>query len=197
MKPLPSTLEPFDWDVMPSGTKRYWDLAWALLARQVARLAVDGIVPRDDHRVELGTFWTPAVDLELGDPSTSVLSYLKRFVPERDVLRVASAGSRVRLPAGSQLRLLDCVPDIYYEGMGVNVWSIDDAGLGVPFLHSALEGRWGGAALLADHLIVPRDHPIAGDDDRADRLVRDLQAIIRTFREANGLPAEGRSPTVP
>ena len=75
--------------------------------------------------------------------------------------------------------------------MGTNAWSIDPSGLGVSFLHSALEGRWGGAAMLADRLIVPLDHAIVGDDDRADRLVRDLQDITRAFRSANGLPPEG------
>lgn len=123
--PLPSTLGPFDWSVMPSGTDRCWRLSWALLAEQVARLAIDAIVPPR---------WPPRSRRLSLDPVRA---------------------SRCRR-------------------------GVDN------YLDSALEGWWGGAAVLADHLIVSPDHPILSDDDRADRLVRDLQSITRRFREAAG-----------
>jgi hypothetical protein len=174
---------------MPSGTARYWELAWALLAEQTERLAIDGIVvPRDGYRVGPGT---PAVDLEVGEPSTFAWFGAEQYVPARDVWAIASGEALGRLLRGTVLHLVGLFPDPYYEGLGLNAWSADPALLGVPFLHSALEGRWGGAAVLADQLIVPLDHPIVGDDARADRLVRDLQDITRAFREANGLPRDG------
>ena len=194
-EPLPSTLGPFDWSVMPSGTDRYWRLAWALLAEQTGRLAHDGIAPRDEHSVEAGTCWTPAVDLALGDASSFAWFDAEQFVPARPVWAVAAGNAAERLRRGTVLRLESVLPDRYHEGMGVNAWSVDTADLDVPFLHSALEGRWGGAAVLADRLIVPLDHPIVGDDKRADGLVRDLQDITRAFRDANGLPPDGDSPS--
>ena len=185
MEPLPSTLGPFDWSVMPSGTDRYWRLSWALLAKQTARLALDGIVPRHDRSREVGIRWTPALDLALGKPSTRNW-FGERYTPARDVEAIA-AGVQSHILRGTVLRLAAVMPDFSWEGMGTNFWSVDEADLGAPFLRSALEGRWGGAAVLADQLVVPIDHPIVGNDERADRLVRDLQDITRTFRAASGL----------
>ena len=194
--PLPSTLGSFDWKAMPwspSGTDRYWQLAWALLREQMERLALDGIAWRDEHFGEPGAPWTPAVDLALGDRSTVVWLGGERFTPARDVRAIAAGAVGKRILRGTVVRLRDVIPDGSWEGLGTNYWSIDDAELGVPFLQSALEGRWGGAAMLADALIVPVDHPIVGDDVRADRLVLDLQDITRAFRVAHRLPAEGES----
>lgn len=192
LSPLPSTVGRFDWKAMRSGTIRYWQLGWALLAEQTKRLAVDGIVPPVSFRDD-GSRWTPAVDLGLDYPSTSAW-FDEPYVPARDVLAIASSGLRGRLVRGTIIRLESSVLDRYLEGMGMNFWSVEGGELDVPFLRSALEGRWGPAAVLADGLIVPVDHPIVGDDERADRLVRDLQDITRTFRVANDLPADGDVP---
>lgn len=89
---------------------------------------------------------------------------------------------------GTVLRFEAGLPGFTSEGLGLHAWSLDPALLGVGFVPSALEGRWGGAALLADLLIVRAGHPILRDDARADRLVRDLQDITRAFRAENGLP---------
>ena len=191
---LPSTLQPFDWNVMRSGTSRYWSLAWSLLAEQLARLATDGIIPHD-RRDQGGSLWTPAVDLALGDRSSRTWFEEDAFVPARFVGSVAAAGDEARLSRGTTLRLEAVREDRSWEGAGTNFWSIGESDLGVGFIHSALEGRWGGAAVLADGLLVTLDHPIVGDFARADRLVADLQAITRAFRVANGLPAEGETPS--
>jgi hypothetical protein len=189
---LPSTLGPFDWNVMRSGTDRYWTLAWAMLAEQRARLAADEIVPRDRFGEE-GSLWTPAVDLSLSEPTTFTWFDEGVFVPARRIVAIAAAGVPERLCRGEVLRLEAVRVDRYWEGMGTNFWSVDGGRLGVGFIHSALEGRWGGAAVLADGLIVPVGHPIVGDAARADRLVADLQTITRAFRAANGLPADGEA----
>ena len=194
LEPLPSTLGPFDWSVMPSGTDRYWRLAWALLAEQTARLATDGIVPQD-HRSGKGSRWTPAVDLALDEPSTFAVGDAEQFVPARLMGAVAAGNGAGRLLRGTVLRFEGSVIDRVVDGIGVDVWSVDETDWGVPFLRSAFEGRWGGAPALANLLIVPLDHPIVGDDDRADRLVRDLQDITRAVRRANGLPADGGFPS--
>jgi hypothetical protein len=191
---LPSTIVSFEWGVMPSGTERYWRLAWALLAEQTARLAIDGIVPQD-YRSGEGSRWAPAVDLALGEVSTFGWTGGEEFVPGRSVWGIASSGCAARLVRGTVLRLAAVIPDSHLGGLGTNFWSVEGTELGVRFIHSALEGRWGGAAVLADQLIVPIDHPIVGDGDRAEDLVRDLQDITRAFRVANDLPAEGRSPS--
>ena len=195
--PLPATLLPFDWRVVSASGKEtptaYWSLVWGLLAEQDKRLREDGIEPRDRFD-ERGTVWTASVDLDLTYPSDFAWHGGERFVPSRSVGAPATASSEARLMPGIPLRLEDAIPDRYYEGMGTNYWAFDPADatdLGVPWIHSALEGRWGGSAVLGDYLIVPIDHPIVGDAERADRLVRDLQEITRAFRVTAGLPAEG------
>jgi len=178
---------------MRSGTWRYWQLCGKLLGKQLDRLADDGIRPHDRFGEE-GSHWTPAVDLALGDPDDWAYPENRRFVPARSVWSVAHGRAKARLRCGSILRLEAVCPDPHVEALGTNFWSIDRADLGVSFIHSALEGRWGGAASLADNLIVPTDHPLVGDLARADRLVLDLQEITRAFRVANGLPADGEIP---
>lgn len=101
---------------------------------------------------------------------------------------VATGGTRARLVRGTALRFEAGQPGSTSEGLRLHARSLDPAALGVGFVHSALEGRWGGAAVLADLLIVRADHPILRDDARADRLVRDLRGITRAFRAENGLP---------
>jgi hypothetical protein len=179
---------------MRSGTSRYWLLGWALLTEQLARMAADGIVPLDRFGTE-GSMWTPAVDLALGESGAFTWFDAGVFVPARSVGSIAAAESGARLARGMVLRLEAVREDRTWEGMGTNFWSIDDSDLGVRFIHSALEGRWGGAAVLADGLIVPLGHPLVGDSARADRLVVDLQTITRAFRAANGLPAGGEDPS--
>jgi hypothetical protein len=192
LKPLASTLGPFDWEVMASGNARYWQLAWDLLAEQRNRLALDAIATPSCRMGDEGTCWTPAVDLALDDQSAFAVDDAVQFVPARLVGAVAAGDDPERLLRGTVLRLECCVIDRVVDGIGVNVWSVTEADLGVPFLRSAFEGRWGGAPALANLLIVPLDHPIVGDDERADRLVRDLQDITRAVREADGLAREGR-----
>jgi hypothetical protein len=192
-EPLPSTLAPFDWNAAPSGSSGYWELGWELLAQMKVRFAKDGIFPRD--RSEIGTIWTPAVDLALNPPSTLTWFTEGEYVPARSAVSIADAGSPGRLLRGTPLRLESVQDDRYWEGLGTNFWSVDDPDLDVGFIHSALEGRWGVTSVLADCLIVPIDHPIVGEDERADRLVRDLQAITVAFRDAHGLSP--REPGVP
>jgi hypothetical protein len=189
-EPLPSTLAPFDWSARPSGDPGYWELGWELLAEQEARLAEDGIIPHDRFGQE-GTAWTPAVDLCLTLANTNTMFTEGEYVPARHVYSIAKADSEGRLLRGTPLRLESVQPDRYWDAMGTNFWSVDDSDLDVRFIHTALEGRWGPPAVLADGLIVPIDHPIVGDDERADRLVRDLKAITFAFRAAHGLPAGG------
>ncbi len=137
------------------------------------------------------------MDLALGEPTTVVPTMVVKWLgdkpctPARDVQAVAAGRPGGRLVRGTVLRLEVIVPCYHWEGIATLVWSARDAGLGVPFLHSGMVARWSHAALLANHLIVPVDHPIVGDDDRADLLVRDLQDVTRAFREANGLPPDG------
>jgi hypothetical protein len=186
-----ATTVPFDWRATPSGSDAgHWPLTWELLGEQLARLALEEIVPRDRFDDE-GTFWAPAVDLDLSGVNVRTWFEEDQFVPARQIWGIASAGSQARLLPGSILRLESVREDRYWEGMGTNFWSIDEPGLGVVYLHSALEGRWGGPAVLADALLVPADHPFLGDAERAERLVRDLQSITRQFRAAHGLPANG------
>lgn len=190
--PLPSTLAPFDWEAAPSGTDAYWQFTWDLVAEQKERLAHYGIVPRDPFGGE-GTLWAPAVDLELGRVETGQEPY----VAMRPIWGVATATTpadpprwgflrkteRVRLFAGTPLRLVARIPDLTDTGLGANVWRLSRRRLGrAPFIHSAREGRWGGAAVLGDCLILPFEHPLLGNAARADRLVRDLQEITLSFR---------------
>jgi len=201
LMPLPSTLGPFDWGVMPilrvgpdGGHYDAWGVASLLLKEQEARLAADGIVtpwPPGDRRDHEGSLWTPAVDLDLGGATTSALFEVRAFVPFRPVWSVADARSEARLMRGTVLRLETVGEDRSWERLGSNAWSIEPSDLGVGFIHSALENRWGGPPLLADALIVPLDHPIVGDSASADRLVTDLQDITRAFRIRIGQPADG------
>jgi hypothetical protein len=199
VEPLPATTIPFDWNAMASGTSRYWQLSWALLGEQVARLADDGIVRDDrcDHPAphirytRTGTLWTPAVDLAVDGPSEFTWFEKGAFVPARSARSIADSRTPDRLQPGVVLRLESVQADPWYEGMGTNFWSVADDQFDVRYIHSAFEGRWGGTAVLADALIVPIDHPIVRDPGRADRLVRDLQEITRAFRVRAGLPAEG------
>ncbi len=183
--------EPFDWTALPAGATAFWETGGALFREQKARLAVDGIEPVDRSDGE-GSLWTPAVDFDLDEKVTGgLVDGGKSFMPARETWRIASASSPALLLRGTILRLEAVIPDRFLEGLGTNFWSTEDASLDVRYIHSALEGRWGPAALLADGLIVPIDHPIVGNDERAERLVRDLQQITRDFRSKNGLPADG------
>ena len=173
LMPLPSTLGPFDWGIMAIGRHDISGVAGLLLREQVARLAADGIVPRDrlgqessmpwDRSGMEGSRWTPAVDLDLGAPTVSALPEVRAFVPFRPVWSVADARSETRLMRGTVLRLEAVGWDRAWERLGSNAWAGDPTTLGVGFIHSALEDRWGGPPLLADALIVPLDHPIVGD----------------------------------
>jgi hypothetical protein len=197
--PLPATLAPFGWDTTPSSPSRYWPLTWALFAEMTKRLEVDGIVADPNDRCDpcvpharAGTIWAPAVDLALDEPTDRTWFEAGQYVPGRSVRSIAEGRSPGRLLRGTLLRLEAVQPDRFLDGVGANFWSVPDASLDVGFIHSALEARWGGAARLADILIVPASHPFLGDDERADRLVRDLQEIARSFRIAAGLPANLR-----
>jgi hypothetical protein len=199
----PSTTGAFDWDVHPAKQSLYWPLTWALLAEMKKRLKVDGIVPDKDDRCDVrrsvryprtGTLWTPALDLSLGAPSDFTWFEKGEYVPARSIYSIAEGAPDGRLLRGTVLRLEAVCDDRYGEGMGTNFWSLPEGGIDVALVHSALEGRWGGSAVLADALIVPIDHPFLGDDDRADRLVRDLQDVVRSFRITAGLPMDGRHP---
>ncbi len=189
--PISSTIEPFDWEVVPSGTDLYWTLCWALLAKQLEVIADAGIEPLRPHGAterysKVGTFWTPAVDLALGRISTFTVHDVP-YRPARDIVSITAGDAAERIHAGTALRLEAALQAD--EHMGTNYWSVVNDDLDVSFVNSALGGRWGGAACLADGLIVPIEHPIVGDRKRADRLVRDLQAVTRSFRTANGLSA--------
>jgi hypothetical protein len=160
-----------------------------MLVEQVEVIVQAGIEPLRPHGAserysKVGTFWTPAVDLALGRISTFTVHDVP-YRPARDIVSIASGDDAERICSGTALRLEAALQAD--EHLGTNYWSVVNDDLDVSYVQSALGGRWGGAACLADVLIVPIEHPIVGDTERADRLVRDLQAVTLGFRMANGL----------
>jgi len=202
LEPLQSTVAPFEWSVMhqveahPS-PRSTWTSNWAagreLLERQRNYLLGSGLdlMELERQRFADAKFveWTPLVDLALGRPDTTAWHSGRPYIPARSICSIAEGGTPGRLVRGTPLQYFEAQPDLSYEAMGNFVWSV--AGLDVPYIHSAMEGRWGGAALLADALIVPRDHPWVGDDAQADKLVLNLREIVLDFRRVNGLQLDG------
>ena len=124
-----------------------------------------------------GQFLGTLIDLQLLDVDDNSCDWIRRrFVPPSPPDR--SPGRRyVRRnspPRGTALRFEGSIPDQMHEELGSSFWSLpsgdDAARLGVRFLASAFEGRWGGAAHLGDHLIVPAGHPLLDDPSRSRQL---------------------------
>jgi hypothetical protein len=196
LDPLPSTVAPFEWSVMHlvegdgAGSRwtSNWAAAWELLELQRTYLSDYGLELIELSKIrgaEQPMEWAPLVDLTLGTIYTDGWYRDKTYSPERSVDSIASGSSSLRLSRGTALRFVVARPDHMWEGMGDFVWSV--VGSDVPYLRTAMEGRWGGAALLADALIVPHEHPWVGDEARADELVRGLQTVVTTFRQENRL----------
>jgi hypothetical protein len=182
----------FSWQaIATSHDPRYWTLGGELMVLQVSvieRFAAE----RSRH---LERLYAPLADLAIGGTSSpSFLSYL-RADPDHypgccDVDDVASGRTGPIIPAGTTLRLLAELPDPSYEGLGANLWQGTTDGR---FYATALEGRWGFEAVLADALIVPADTAALDDRDSGQRLLGELRAVTSEFRRTRGLLPEGVS----
>ncbi len=189
MAPVPGT-QRFSWEAIEtSGDPRYWKLGWELFKRQVTRIHEDA--PAGSPNGERDGDAIVVADLEDRPVSAHSASYLgfsdARFAHARDIVAIGDASSPSVVRAGTVLHVVAQIHDQYNEGLGANFWVSND---GQPYA-SALEGRWGIDALLADALIVPLGTPLASDPAAQRRLLDDLRTITVAFRVEHGLPPEG------
>jgi hypothetical protein len=172
---LHATLTPFEWSLPESGDVRSSaDLVrrYLLLLKSVGVEAVWG-------SREAGRLWTPLVDLSLGPLVTKpwIVWEPEAFFPARWLPRVAAGTDIPVLPRGTVMRFERHCMNPALLGWDSLIWSMAESRLDVHFVWSADDLNGGSNGVLANQVIVPIEHPLVGDDEVANRLVRDLQAI--------------------
>jgi hypothetical protein len=183
----------FSWEAITSSHDfRYWQLGWQLVALQRDVIASVLAAKESTSRRTKGQRHIVLMDLAVDDELCDWLDYLgdsttpSHYLGCRNITQPAVAATETRLQAGTSLSWDADIPDRMWEGLGLTLWGDQERHA---WYASALEGRWGCAAVLADALIVPET--ALGDTSPPTELVGRLVEVTVGFRREHGLAPEG------